>query len=327
MADPNRLSIISVSSLSPQHSSIPSRLTRKKELQAKFERLWLLNPEHFNPLRNCMQRERLERSWSLLTQQMSLADKKVVDLGCGSGLFSQRLIAAGAFVDGVDIAENALKKLKEQSIERLQLIQDALPDTSLKDDTYHLAVCLEVIAELPREDHRLFFAELYRLIKPDGKILCSSSIDIYSEDALQRLMELAQTEFEIAQVVYSYHALSIRLKHLCQIPQEFVKGWEEPTYRKQALASRSFLSRIWFWLNSSTLLMWIWWSLTFLTRPLLSLLAQNRTLLLGLEKICRALWDERGISHVIFMAKRKPIMPQMPEEQPRERPRKKEIWE
>jgi hypothetical protein len=62
----NPLTIISVTPPSPQKMPLPSRLTRRRELQAKFERLWLLEPEQFNPLRNCMQRERLERTYQLI---------------------------------------------------------------------------------------------------------------------------------------------------------------------------------------------------------------------------------------------------------------------
>ncbi len=68
MAD-SRLNIVQTSPTPSSNSASmggSSRLSRQKESQAKFERLWLVNPEQFNPLRNWMQKERLERTWTLL---------------------------------------------------------------------------------------------------------------------------------------------------------------------------------------------------------------------------------------------------------------------
>ena len=165
----NRLHIISV--ISSQNSSFErsanvSLAARMRKLQAKFERLWLINPEHFNPLSNCMERERLERTWQLLIKHMNVVHKHIVDIGCGAGVFSRRLRDGGAQVEAVDIAENALKNFKEIGADHIQLKQDAMPMTSLPDHAYDGIICTDLIAELPREDYRLFFAELSRLIKP-----------------------------------------------------------------------------------------------------------------------------------------------------------------
>lgn len=146
----NRLNIITVTSEPAISAYQNSRYTRIKELQAKFERLWLTDPERFNPLRNCMERERLERTWLLLTRHVILANQPVVDLGCAAGVFSRRLRDAGTQVEAVDIAENALKRFREAGAERIQLQQDAMPVTHLTDQKYHVVVCTELIAELPQ---------------------------------------------------------------------------------------------------------------------------------------------------------------------------------
>lgn len=324
----NRLSIVAMSgSATNEYTRVPSRSARRRELQAKYERLWLLDPEQFNPLRNCMERERLDRTQALIVKMMDLSGKKVVDLGCGAGVFSFRLSDAGATtVDAVDIAENALKRLRENKKNGVMAIQDAMPDTTLADGAYDLVVCTELIADLPSDDYRLFFSELSRLVKPDGLVLFSTAVDIDSEGAVERLMDLLQTEFDIVKIVASYHALHIRLKRLCEKPAGYLKGWKEKEERKRELVKRNGISRWWYWLNTLPPMAWLWWSVSLLMKPILHFLRENRTFLLACEKVARFFGDENQISHLIFMAKRRPLVIES-EEPPVRRLGKKEIWE
>ncbi|WP_068468017.1 class I SAM-dependent methyltransferase [Candidatus Protochlamydia phocaeensis] len=325
----NRLNILEVGPGSPQTngSSIPSRLARKKEMQAKFERLWLLDPEQFNPLRNCMQRERLDRTWALLTQHISLEGKHIADIGCGAGIFSRRMRDGGAHIEAVDIAENALKRLRQEDMRHIEAKQEAMPMTQLPDQGYDIVVCTEIVAELSRDDYRLFFAELARLVKPDGYIVCSTPIDIDSEGGVERLTGLAQTEFDIVDAKPSYHALFIRLKRWLELPINLTKAWQDPRFREEELAKRRGLSRWWFYSQTSFFFIWIWFAFAYLVHPLLSYLRKNRWLLLQIEKICQFIWDESGISHYIFLAKLRPLATVDPKEIPIEKPKRKEIWE
>ncbi|MCE5318258.1 MAG: methyltransferase domain-containing protein [Parachlamydia sp.] len=84
------------------------RLSRRKEAEARFDRLWLVSPEQMNPLRNIRERERLDRTLDIL-KGIDLQSKRVVDLGCGGGVLSRKLRDSGAEVDAVDISSNALK--------------------------------------------------------------------------------------------------------------------------------------------------------------------------------------------------------------------------
>jgi 2-polyprenyl-3-methyl-5-hydroxy-6-metoxy-1,4-benzoquinol methylase len=326
----NRLNIITVNHSKDEtnfKSTSSSRLVREKELQAKFERLWLLDPEQFNPLRNCMQKERLERTWKLLKDYLDPANQFIADIGCGAGVFSRRLRDAGAKIEAADIAENALKYLREHDINNIQTKRTGMPITSLPDQAYDTIICTEVVAYLYAEDFRLFFSELARLIKPEGHVICSSPIDIYTEGGKERLLGLAQTEFIIIESVPSYHALHIRLKDFFKAPLTYVKGWKDPKFRQKEIKQRSGLSRFWFRLNSTVYVGWVWTILSFLVKPILFKIKNSRILLLTFEKICRFFWDEAGISHLIFIAKRRPLEIPKPNSPTIERPKRKEIWE
>jgi len=204
-----RLVVVETDNKPASTERIGSRRAKRQEAQAKYERMWLTAPGQFDPTRNCMERERLERTWQLINEFVDLNGKRAVDLGCGSGHLARRLKDAGAIVQAVDISSNALKELKKWHIDA---IQDTLPDTSLPDGAYDVVVSTDVIAELPRSEHRLYMAELARLVTAKGYVVCSTPIDIHSEDALQQLAELAHTEFDVLKWVYSYHALYVRLK-------------------------------------------------------------------------------------------------------------------
>ncbi len=325
-----RLNIIKEISENSFFEQVPyynSRNTRAKELQAKFERLWLVDSERFNPLRNCMERERLERTWQLLTKHVTLAGHLTIDIGCGAGVFTRRLRDAGARVEAVDIAENALKKFKEIGADGIQLKQETMPTTDLPDNGYQVIICTELIAEIPTEDYRLFFAELSRLIQPDGLLICSSPIDIDSIGGVERLIELAQSEFDIIENVVSYHALYLRLKHLLEAPSRFTKGWQDSEYKRKAMIARKGFNRLWFWLNTTPLLVWFWYICNPCTHPIRKFLKNNRKCLLMLEKMCHFLWDQDGISHYLFIAKRRPLPSINLNDIPIEKPRRKEVWD
>lgn len=323
----NRLNVITVNSDISDSSFQNMRKTRSKELQAKFERLWLIDPERFNPLRNCLERERLDRTWNLLVKHIEIANQKVVDIGCGSGVFSRRMRDAKANVGAIDIAENALKKFKEIDAQDIHIQQDIMPNTHLADHGYQVVVCTELIAEIPKEDYRLFFAELSRIIQPSGLLVCSSPIDIYSEGGMEKLNELAQSEFDIIEEKLSYHALYIRLKHFIKSPLRFIKGWNNKDFRKNEMNALNGFARWSFWLNTTPFMIWFWYLCRPLVSPICKFMNDSTKTLRFLEKICRFLWDKDGVSHYLFIAKRRSLRSFDPDQVPIEKPKRKEVWD
>lgn len=326
----NQLNIINIeedpvsSKKKNPHASLKAR---EKEMQAKFERLWLLDPNKFNPLRNCLEKERLDRTWNLLNKLTTVNGKKVGDIGCAAGVFSRLLRDAGAHVLAVDIAENAIKQAKEYECANIEFKRDTMPSTSLSDQSFDVVVCTDVIAYLSPLDFRLFFAELARLVKTnEGIVVCSTPIDIYSIGAVQRFVELAHTEFDLIASLASYHALYLRIKHFFEIPQNYLKGWKNHDYKKKELNKRSPIGRLWYRFNSS-LLIWFWWIINVLFYPINKLLNSSRFILITLEKICRFFSSDDGISHFIIIGKKRPLVQEDPDHIPINRPKKREIWE
>lgn len=311
-----------------EEKSDSRRMSRREVVLAKFERLWLTDPEQFNPLRNVKERERLSRTQELLDRHLKLNGKKIVDLGCGSGVLTERFAVQAAKVEAVDIANNALKLLAAKSIPNIAAIQDYVPQTKLKDEAYDLVVSTELISLLPVDQYRLYFSELARLMSPEGMVLCSTSVDIYSEDALQRFILLAETEFKISDWILSYHALYIRLSDFFKAPARFVKAWRDSEYRQRELANRQGLNKKWFKFNTNPVVAPLWIPFYYLFKPFLYVLRKNRPILLWLESVSRFIWDESGVSHIVFVGTRRAlIVPPVEENIPVERKQRKQVWE
>lgn len=322
----NPLKVVATENRTPLPTS-PSKNSARIELKAKLERLWLTDPEQFDPKRNSIERERVIRTTSLLQAIPSQAGT-AVDLGCGYGEISRFLESAGWSVKAIDIASNALKAFAGRGCENIELAQDALPCTKLEDDAFNLVVCTEVIGYIEPRDHRLFMAELSRLVKHNGIVLCSTGIDIDSEDALQRFGDLAETEFLIEHWNFSHHLWLLRLKHFFEAPKRFSQSSKNPERRRLELAKRTGLSRWWYKVNSAKLSGYFWSVIAWAASPLVHLLKQNKTIMLQLERICKFFSGDSGISHATFIGKRRPlIMPTKADLESVEPKGKRSVWE
>lgn len=281
--------------------------SRRKEAEAKYERIWLIDPHAFDSEKNAIGRERVKRIGNLIEKCGDWKGKKVLDLGAGKGVFSIKLSQWGAEVDALDISKNALNLLKKSNLQQINLIHDALPNTLLKDESYDLILCTDVLALMDPEDYRLSISELNRLLKKEGDLICSTDLDFRTEGSLDRFVALIETEFTIQDMVLSYQALYIQLLNLLKTPSAFYQSWQNSQFKKDRLKERFWLWQWWWKLNSTFPLAIFWKGVSLLIIPFLSLW-ENNTFILGvLEKLCRFFWPESGINHVIVEAKKRPL--------------------
>jgi 2-polyprenyl-3-methyl-5-hydroxy-6-metoxy-1,4-benzoquinol methylase len=287
---------------------------RQQRLKARayWEKLWRCAPQRLDPRSSSHGRQELAQIWSLV-QQISSEEQdrtlKACDLGCGAAVTSQRLVEAGWYVDLVDISSLALQRLQNGQHSHMSFYQEYVPFTERGDTAYNLVLCTNLIAELPQAYHRLCIAELTRLVKPQGYIICSTPLDLGSEDALERFTELVETELNITAYRLSYQRLWLYWHDVLAAPRRLARAAGDSAYRAQALDQRSGWRRYRFKLLSAAKLGFTWKIASKISEPLYRLFNNSDRLLNYCERISRFLWQESAVTHVTILGQRRPLIP------------------
>lgn len=107
---------------------------------------------------------------------ISLAGKKVLDVGCGGGILAEAMARVGAQVTGIDLAEKPLKVAQlhliesELTVEYLGISVEAL--AAERAGTYDVVTCMEMLEHVP--DPSSVVAACARLLKPRGRSIFST---------------------------------------------------------------------------------------------------------------------------------------------------------
>jgi 2-polyprenyl-3-methyl-5-hydroxy-6-metoxy-1,4-benzoquinol methylase len=124
---------------------------------------------------------RIQRAWHRL--KLGLLDEvwspdpgqRVLDVGCGSGVFSRALRDRGAHVCAVDANEEAVTFAREHFAEDgLAFHHGLLDELGFGEGSFDAAVCLEVIEHVYPDQVEVLLGDLRRLLKPGGTLLLST---------------------------------------------------------------------------------------------------------------------------------------------------------
>ncbi len=133
---------------------------------------WWAEDSHLGLLR-AMIPARLELLRSLLGQvEWELAGARVLDVGCGGGLFSEALAAEGCAVTGLDPSERSLEAARQHSgeaglaIHYERGVAERLP---FDDHHFDLVCCCDVLEHV--DDLDATVRECARVLRPGGALL------------------------------------------------------------------------------------------------------------------------------------------------------------
>ena len=141
---------------------------------AKFNALasrWWDPEGDFRPLHEI---NPLRLDW--IRQHVILADKAVVDIGCGGGILTESLAIAGAEVIGIDMADGPLSVAKLHraesgvSVTYEQMTAEAL--AASKPAKFDVVTCLEMLEHVP--DPSQVIRSCAELVKPGGDVFFST---------------------------------------------------------------------------------------------------------------------------------------------------------
>jgi ubiquinone/menaquinone biosynthesis C-methylase UbiE len=109
----------------------------------------------------------------LLRMVSPLPGERVLDAGCGTGLFALDLLCAGAQIVGLELSLPMLRRAgKRLSGCSFQAVQGNISRLPFADHAFHKAVSVTAIEFI--EDARGAIAELFRVTRPGGRIVVAT---------------------------------------------------------------------------------------------------------------------------------------------------------
>ena len=111
-----------------------------------------------------------------INDTVSLAGKRVLDVGCGGGILSESMAEKGAQVTGIDLGEKALKVAQLHSLESGVAVDYRLIAAEVLAEqeagTYDVVTCLEMLEHVP--DPASVVSACAKLVKPGGHVFFST---------------------------------------------------------------------------------------------------------------------------------------------------------
>ncbi len=132
------------------------------DLEGEFKPLHLLNPT---------------RVAYVQEKTMGVAQKRILDIGCGGGIFAEQLAKLGANVTGIDLAEDSLNVAKlhalESGIKNVTYVKTSVEDFAHQNsEQFDVVTCLEMLEHVP--DPESVVRAAIQACKPGGKVFFST---------------------------------------------------------------------------------------------------------------------------------------------------------
>jgi ubiquinone/menaquinone biosynthesis C-methylase UbiE len=141
-----------------------------------------INPDHDIASRN---KATISETVNWILSQTNQPGMKILDLGCGPGLYANQLALKGHFVTGIDFSANSIQYARQQAKEKKQNIEYRNMNYLNLDyeNEFDLAILiyLDFCVLLPEERFKIL-RNIHRALKPGGMFVC----DVVNEKNMER---------------------------------------------------------------------------------------------------------------------------------------------
>ncbi len=141
---------------------------------AKFDALasrWWDPESEFRPLHEI---NPLRLDW--IRQYVDLSGSSVLDVGCGGGILTESMAAAGAKVTGIDMAEGPLAVARLHQVEsgaEVEYLQATAEELAAeRSGVFDIVTCLEMLEHVPSPPQVI--QSVFDLVKPGGHVFFST---------------------------------------------------------------------------------------------------------------------------------------------------------
>ena len=111
-----------------------------------------------------------------ITKHVELANKKVLDIGCGGGILTEAMAKLGAEAKGIDMAEEPLNAGRKHAKENnISVDYECISTTKLAEREtarYDVITCMEMLEHVP--DPSIVINDCMKLLKPGGHLFFST---------------------------------------------------------------------------------------------------------------------------------------------------------
>jgi ubiquinone/menaquinone biosynthesis C-methylase UbiE len=132
---------------------------------------------------------------AVMSRLAGLQPERILDLGCGTGLLTERLSESfpDALVVGVDLSDGMIGKAADRLVDdhTSGFVRADAQHVPIATDSFDVVTCTESFHWYA--DQAAAAAELARLIRPGGRVMIASvaAVTAFADDAIQRATALA----------------------------------------------------------------------------------------------------------------------------------------
>lgn len=153
-----------------------------------------LNPEIDSASRNLKFVEQSSK-W-IYSIAPSLTYRKLLDLGCGPGLYTERFCKLGYEVTGMDISKKSIKyaeEIRKKENLNIRYINNNYLNMDFKDEFDLITLIYCDYGALSKEDRKILLRKIYKGLKTSGRLM----LDVFSINKYNNILEYK--EWDIAQ--------------------------------------------------------------------------------------------------------------------------------